>query len=243
MKFSRLAPLVLILFVIAALLTALAAYQVVALPEAVPMATRWLAVAAAVALGFQRRSITFWIVVSMLVGAEIGHDFPEQAVQLKVLSDVFLRLVKTIIAPLVFATLVVGIAGHADLKQVGKMGLKALIYFEVVTTFALFIGLGAINLTRAGEGVDRSGIAADTEQLATVKQTTADIITSSSVCHHLRHWPSHGAPEAPGAYAAAHGEPVGGDVQVHQRGDVFRPIWGRWGFGLHRGENGFCSAV
>ncbi|QJX47717.1 cation:dicarboxylase symporter family transporter [Hymenobacter taeanensis] len=176
MKFSRLAPIVLILFVVAAVLTALAAYQVVALPDSVPMAIRWLAVASAVALGFQRRSITFWIVVSMLVGAEIGHDFPEQAVQLKVLSDVFLRLVKTIIAPLVFATLVVGIAGHADLKQVGKMGLKALIYFEVVTTFALFIGLGAINLTRAGAGVDRSGIQADTEQLATVKQTTADII-------------------------------------------------------------------
>ena len=61
---------------------------------------------------------------------------------LKVLSDIFLRLVKTIIAPLVFATLVVGIAGHADLKQVGRMGVKALVYFEVVTTFALFIGLG-----------------------------------------------------------------------------------------------------
>jgi proton glutamate symport protein len=176
MKFSRLAPLVLILFVLAAVLTALAGYNVVALPEAVPLGARWLAIAAAVVLAYQRRSITFWIVISMLVGAEIGHDFPEQAVQLKVLSDVFLRLVKTIIAPLVFATLVVGIAGHADLKQVGKMGLKALIYFEVVTTFALFLGLGAINLTRAGAGVDRSGIEADTEQLATVKQSTADII-------------------------------------------------------------------
>lgn len=176
MKVSRLAPLVLVLLLLAAVLTAVAAYNLVALPPIVPQAARWLALLALVVLAVQRRSITFWIVVSMLVGAEIGHDYPNQAVQLKVLSDVFLRLVKTIIAPLVFATLVVGIAGHADLKQVGKMGLKALIYFEVVTTFALFIGLAAINLTRAGEGVDRSGIQADTEQLQTVKQSTSDII-------------------------------------------------------------------
>ncbi|MBB4600785.1 proton glutamate symport protein [Hymenobacter luteus] len=176
MKFSRLAPLVLVLFLVAAVLTAATAQGWLTLDPAIAMAARWLAILAAIALAVQRRSITFWIVVSMLVGAEIGHDFPKQAVELKVLSDVFLRLVKTIIAPLVFATLVVGIAGHADLKQVGKMGLKALVYFEVVTTFALFIGLGAINLTRAGEGVDRSGIAADTEKLETVKQTTADII-------------------------------------------------------------------
>ena len=176
MKFSRLSLLVLILFLVAAVLTVLAAQTPSALNPTVALVARWLALAGILALAAKRRSITFWIVVSMLVGAEIGHDFPDEAKELKVLSDVFLRLVKTIIAPLVFATLVVGIAGHADLKQVGKMGLKALVYFEVVTTFALFIGLAAINLTKAGEGVDRSGIAADTEQLATVKQSTADII-------------------------------------------------------------------
>jgi proton glutamate symport protein len=176
MKFSRLSLLVLLLLVVAAILTVLAAQTPPSLDPTVALVARWLFLAAILALAWQRRSITFWIVVSMLVGAEIGNDFPEQAIGLKVLSDVFLRLVKTIIAPLVFATLVVGIAGHADLKQVGKMGLKALIYFEVVTTFALFIGLAAINLTKAGAGVDRSGIAADTEQLATVKQSTADII-------------------------------------------------------------------
>ena len=69
------------------------------------------------------------------------------------MSLIFLRLIKTIIAPLIFSTLVVGIAGHADLKQVGRMGIKALVYFEAVTTLALFIGLGAINLTKAGVGV------------------------------------------------------------------------------------------
>ncbi|MBC8083569.1 MAG: cation:dicarboxylase symporter family transporter, partial [Hymenobacter sp.] len=149
MKFSRLIPVVLVLALIAVLLTVLTSYQLVALDPLVARAARWLFLAAFVAYGTQRRSLTFWIVVSMFVGAEIGNDYPEFAVNLKVLSDIFLRLVKTIIAPLVFATLVVGIAGHADLKQVGKMGLKALVYFEVITTFALFIGLAAINLTKA----------------------------------------------------------------------------------------------
>src|SRR5262249_14819374 len=69
------------------------------------------------------------------------------------LRDIFLNLIKSIIAPLVFSTLVVGIAGGGDLKKVGRMGAKALIYFEVVTTIALFIGLGIFNLTRPGVGV------------------------------------------------------------------------------------------
>jgi proton glutamate symport protein len=88
----------------------------------------------------------------MALGIETGHDFPTIAEPLKVLSDIFLRLIKTIIAPLLFATLVVGIAGHSSLKQVGRMGLKAIVYFEVVTTLALFIGLAAINLSQAGVG-------------------------------------------------------------------------------------------
>ena len=66
------------------------------------------------------------------------------ATDLQVLSSIFLKLIKTIIAPLIFSTLVVGIAGHSNLKQVGRMGIKALLYFEIVTTIALFIGLGAI---------------------------------------------------------------------------------------------------
>jgi proton glutamate symport protein len=70
-----------------------------------------------------------------------------------VLSKIFLNLIKCIIAPLILSTLVVGIAGHSDIKQIGRMGIKALIYFEVVTTLALFIGVAAINLTQAGAGV------------------------------------------------------------------------------------------
>jgi proton glutamate symport protein len=114
---------------------------------------RWVCIAGLLLLGFARRSLTIWILVSMAVGAVIGHDFPHLAANLRVLGLVFLRLIKTIIAPLLFGTLVVGIAGHADLKKVGRMGVKALVYFELVTTVALFIGLAAINISKAGVGV------------------------------------------------------------------------------------------
>src|SRR5258707_15321349 len=122
-------------------------------PAVVSLVARWLAIAALAFYAFQRKSLTTWILVSMVLGAEFGHDFPAYAVNLRVLSLIFLRMIKTIIGPLLFGTLVVGIAGHSDLKQVGRMGIKALIYFEVVTTIALFIGLGAINLTQAGVGI------------------------------------------------------------------------------------------
>ena len=172
---SRLFLVAVVLLLIALVLTTLAAKDLLPLPAAVPVAARWLALAALAAAIAPRRSLTLWIVFSMLVGIELGHDAPGVAMNLKVLSDAFLRLVKTIIAPLVFATLVVGIAGHANLKQVGRMGLKALIYFEVVTTFALFIGLAAINLTKAGVGISQAGI--KEEKLAAVApQTASDII-------------------------------------------------------------------
>ena len=116
-------------------------------------ALSWLAIAALLVFGWRRKSLTIWILISMIVGAEVGHDFPEAAAALRVLSQIFLRLIRTIVAPLLFATLVVGIAGHSNLRQVGRMGLKALIYFEVVTTLALFIGWAAITVSRAGEGI------------------------------------------------------------------------------------------
>ena len=179
MKSSRVSGLAGLLVILAIILTVVAALKPLALPPALPPAARWLALGALAVVLAPRRSLTLWIVYSMLVGVEIGHDAPAVALNFKVLSDAFLRLVKTIIAPLVFATLVVGIAGHANLKQVGRMGLKALIYFEVVTTFALFIGLAAINLTQAGAGVARgaASTADAAEQLQpAAKQTTADII-------------------------------------------------------------------
>jgi len=83
----------------------------------------------------------------------VGHFFPEAARNLSPVSNVFLRLIKSIIAPLLFATLVYGIAGSGSAKAMGRIGAKAIIYFELVTTAALFIGLAAVNLVRPGEGV------------------------------------------------------------------------------------------
>ncbi len=121
--------------------------------QAVFAAVRWMGLVALGYAGTRRRSLTFWIFSAMLLGLEIGLDWPGFAAHLRVLSDIFLRLIKVIVAPLILGTLVTGIAGHGDLKKVGRIGLKSLIYFELVTTIALFIGVGAINLTRAGEGL------------------------------------------------------------------------------------------
>jgi proton glutamate symport protein len=114
---------------------------------------RWIAIGGLIAFAVRKKSLTTWILISMIVGAEVGHDFPEVAVKLRLLSQIFLKMIKTIIAPLIFGTLVVGIAGHSGLKQVGRMGLKSIIYFEIVTTVALFIGLAAINISKAGVGI------------------------------------------------------------------------------------------
>src|SRR5437867_1767672 len=111
------------------------------------LVTRGLPLIALISFGIHRRSLTWWILISMVIGTMFGHDFPARAATLGVLSQIFLRLIKTIVAPLLFATLVTGIAGHADLKKIGRMGLKSIVYFEIVTTLALAIGLAAINLS------------------------------------------------------------------------------------------------
>src|SRR5436190_4261005 len=123
------------------------------LPEALLRSTRCALVGALLIYASLRRSLMTWIFASMVIGGIFGHEFPRQAIALQVITQIFLRLIKAIIAPLIFSTLVVGIAGHSDLKQVGRMGLKALLYFEVITTLALIIGLTAINITKAGVGV------------------------------------------------------------------------------------------
>ncbi len=115
---------------------------------------RWAGIVLAAAWCVMTRRLTPWIFCAMVAGAELGFDAPRVAVGLRVFSDVFLRLIKTIVAPLILATLVTGIAGHGDdLKAVGRMGLKALVYFEVVTTLALVIGLVAANVSKAGVGL------------------------------------------------------------------------------------------
>ncbi len=112
--------------------------------------TSGLALAALWAL--RRKALTPWIFWSMLAGVEYGLDLPHAAVASRVFSDIFLRLIKCIVAPLIFGTLVTGIAGHGE-ARVGRMGWKSLVYFEALTTIALAIGLIAINVSKAGVGV------------------------------------------------------------------------------------------
>lgn len=135
-------------------------------------------------LTVRRKKLSVWIFFAMILGIEVGvdftsigkvitgvagsetdangivtlkykyFDFKQLAIDLGKLGTIFLRLIKTLVAPLLIATLIVGIAGHSNLKQVGRMGLKSIIYFELVTTIALFIGLAAINISKAGVGVN-----------------------------------------------------------------------------------------
>src|SRR5260221_13771033 len=151
MKLKSLYLLVFLFATIAILLGVIDHYSV-AINSGILTASRWIVWVLMIYLAYQKRLLTTWIVVAMMLGCEIGFSFPKVAIHLDVLSGIFLRLIKTIIAPLIFSTLVVGIAAHSNLKQVGRMGFKAILYFEIVTTIALFIGLAAINLTRAGEG-------------------------------------------------------------------------------------------
>ncbi|MGH2624432.1 MAG: cation:dicarboxylate symporter family transporter, partial [Sphingobacterium sp.] len=122
-------------------------------PENLLFFSRWLAVLGLILYGLRKRTLTTWILISLVIGASVGHDWPQVGISMQVASKAFLKLIKTIVSPLIFATLVYGIAGHSDIKQVGRMGWKSLLYFEVVTTIALFIGLAAINISKAGMGI------------------------------------------------------------------------------------------
>lgn len=115
-------------------------------------------------ISFKRKKLALWIFSAMILGVEVGMDFPAFALETERFGKIFLRLIKTLVAPLIFATLVVGIAGHSNLKQVGRIGLKSILYFELVTTVALFIGLLAINVSQAGVGVKVEARAADKEK-------------------------------------------------------------------------------
>lgn len=101
----------------------------------------------------KRLSLTAWIFIGMAAGIALGVAAPAVAIRLSPVSNIFLRLIRSIIAPLIFGTLVYGIAGSGDLKRMGRIGLKALVYFEAVTTVALFLGLAAVNLVRPGVGM------------------------------------------------------------------------------------------
>ena len=136
-----------------------------------------------------RLTLTQWIVISMVVGILIGYLFPESAktaaaaagdrsfvfagTDLRPLSNIFLRMIKSLIVPLIFSTLVIGIAGHGDdMKRVGKLALRSIIYFEIVTTLALAVGLIAVNVFKPGVGVTLAGASAAEAQAMMTKQPT-----------------------------------------------------------------------
>jgi proton glutamate symport protein len=125
----------------------------------------------------RRLSLTQWIIISMLIGVAIGYYFPQWSQNLKVISSLFLNLIKCIIVPILVGTLVIGIAGHSDdLKAVGRLALKSFIYFEIVTTLALFIGLAAVNLVKPGVGIKLPPSADTGKELASKRQTVPELI-------------------------------------------------------------------
>jgi proton glutamate symport protein len=165
-----------VLFLTVATFTLTAVLSVVShyfapLPPMLLLTVRWIAIITLVLYALYKRTLTTWILVAMVIGAALGHDWPHVALHLRLLSMIFLRLIRVIIAPLLFGTLVSGIAAHSNLKKVGRMGVKAIIYFEVVTTFALFIGLAAINLSKAGAGVHLPPPSGETLQVQRLSAT------------------------------------------------------------------------
>jgi proton glutamate symport protein len=140
--------------------------------------------------GLRRISQTQWIVISMVVGIALGYLFPDhapgekgfQASDLKVLSTIFLRMIKSLIVPLLFSTLVVGIAGHGDdMKRVGKLAFRSILYFELVTTLALAVGLLAVNIVKPGVGVNLASATTEAGVEFAKKQTTLSGVIEHTV--------------------------------------------------------------
>lgn len=102
-------------------------------------------------------NLTFWVLIAIISGVLVGHYLPETGTKMKVIGDTFIQIVKLFIAPIIFLTIVLGISGMGDLRKVGRIGIKALVYFEIVTTFALAIGIIAAYIIQPGK-IDKSGL-------------------------------------------------------------------------------------
>jgi len=130
----------------------------------------------------KRPSLTVWILIALVAGIAYGAVFPGSAKELGLLGTIFLRLIKSIIAPLIFATLVIGIAGTGSIKTMGRIGGKAILYFEIVTTLALVIGLGAANLVQPGAGVAlQPGVGSGVAATGATLQTTVEHTFPTSI--------------------------------------------------------------
>lgn len=156
MKKTRIGQITLSVITIAIILTLLHEFNFLNIPAQMMFAMRWIVALILLVYASSKKSLTTWILVSMIMGVFIGIDFPNIATALHPLSKGFIKLVKTIVGPILFGTLVFGIAGHSDLKQVGRMAWKSMLYFFCATSCAIFIGLAVINITHAGIGVDLS---------------------------------------------------------------------------------------
>lgn len=135
-------------------------------PGAVSVSLRCVGIALIIPIALRRRSLLFWTFLAMLAGAELGADAPLVAAQTHFLGDIFLRLIRMIVAPLIFGGIVTGIAGHSELRSVGRVALKSIVFFEVVTTFGLFLGAVAIDLTQAGASVTLPTVVQDVAHTA-----------------------------------------------------------------------------
>lgn len=128
------------------------------------------------------KSLTTQVILGIFLGILVGFVFPEIGSQLKVIADIFIKLVKMVIAPIIFLTIVIGIAGMGDLKKVGKIGGKALLYFEIVSTIALAIGIIVANVIKAGKGIDaeagKGDISQYTEKAAETSHGLMDFVLS-----------------------------------------------------------------
>ncbi len=119
----------------------------------IAISLRWLGLALFLPIALRRRSLLLWTFFAMLAGAELGLDAPRFAAQAHFIGDIFLRLIRMIVAPLIFGGIVTGIAGHGELRGVGRVAIKSIVYFEIVTTLGLIIGLVAMNVSHAGVGI------------------------------------------------------------------------------------------
>ncbi|UDM18795.1 dicarboxylate/amino acid:cation symporter [Vogesella sp. XCS3] len=129
------------------------------------------------------KTLYFQVIVAIILGVMLGHFMPELGAKLKPLGDGFIKLVKMMIAPIIFCTIVVGIAGMEDMKKVGRVGGKALLYFEVVTTLALAIGLLVVNFVQPGSGMNVDPATLDTGAIAKYTEKAAGQSTVDFILH------------------------------------------------------------
>ncbi|HMR18854.1 MAG TPA: cation:dicarboxylase symporter family transporter [Sphingobacterium sp.] len=154
MSKKRIGLVTLITITFAFVLTLFYEFDILGVSSSVMVGVRWITAIVLFLNALVRKNLTTWILTCLVLGVFVGLDFPDLAIAMHPLSQGFIKLVKTIVGPILFATLVYGIAGHSDLKSVGRMAWKSMLYFVCATTCAIFIGLIVINLTKAGVGVD-----------------------------------------------------------------------------------------